>query len=70
MVSRPGEWLLTISDSGPRGRNDEQYDAFSYIGLAIAEYFTTQSDDELEEEEFDELWHDYHDQGRSHTIGY
>ena len=62
--------LLTISDSGPRGRNDDQFDAFSYIGLTIAEYFEAQSDEELEEEAFEQDWDDYHDQGRSGTTGY
>ncbi len=62
--------LLTISDSGPRGRNDDQFDAFSYIGLTIAEYFEAQSDEELEEEAWEEEWADYHDQGRDKTTGY
>ena len=42
--------LMTISDSGPRGAHDDQFDAFSYIGLAIDEYFEALSDEELEEE--------------------
>ena len=62
--------LLTISDSGPRGRNDDQFDAFSYIGLTIAEYFEAQSDEELEDERYEEEWDDYHDQGRNGTTGY
>ncbi len=62
--------LLTISDSGARGANDDQFDAFSYIGLAIEEYWEPLSDEELEEEEGEALWDDYHQQGRSHVTGY
>jgi len=62
--------LLTISDSGPRGAHDDQFDAFAYIGLTISEYFEAQSDDELEEEEFERAFEDYHDQGRCETTGY
>ncbi len=61
---------MTISDSGPRGAHDDQFDAFSYIGLAIEEYYEAQSDEELEEEEEEALWDDYHHQGRSHVTGY
>ena len=62
--------LLTISDSGPRGAHDDQFDAFSYIGLAIEEYWEPLSDEELEEERYEEEWDDYHDQGRNGTTGY
>ena len=62
--------LLTISDSGPRGAHDDQFDAFAYIGLTIAEYFEAQSDEELEQEEYDEMYDDYHDQGKCQTTGY
>jgi len=62
--------LLTISDSGPRGRHDDQFDAFSYIGLTIDQYFEAQSDEELEEEEWAEAFEDYTDMGRSHVTGY
>jgi len=62
--------LLTIADSGPRGAHDDQFDAFSYIDLAIEEYWEPLSDEELEEEEEEALWHDYHHQGRNGTTGY
>ena len=62
--------LLTISDSGPRGAHDDQFDAFSYIGLAIEEYWEAQTDEELEEEAWEEEWDDYHHQGRNGTTGY
>ena len=62
--------LLTISDSGPRGAHDDQFDAFSYIGLAIEEYWEALSDEELEQEELEEAYEKYHDQGRNHVTGY
>jgi len=62
--------LLTISDSGPRGAHDDQFDAFSYIGLAIEEYWDAMSDEELEEEEREEAYDKYHDCGRNSVTGY
>ena len=62
--------LLTIADSGPRGAHDDQFDAFSYIGLAIEEYWEAQTDDELEDERYEEEWENYHDLGRDKTTGY
>jgi len=53
-----------------RGHWDDQFDAFSYIGLAIEEYWEPLSDEKLAEEEEEALWDDYHDQGRNGTTGY
>ena len=62
--------LMTISDSGPRGAHDDQFDAFAYIGLTIAEYYEAQSDEELEQEEWEQEYEDFHDLGRNSTTGY
>lgn len=62
--------LLTVADSGPRGRNDDFFDAFAYVGLTIDQYFEAQSDEEIEDEEFEEAFEDYHDMGRSAVTGY
>ena len=62
--------LLMVSNSGPRGRNDDQFDAFAYVGLSIDQYFEAQSDDELEEEEYQEEYEKYHDLGKCSTTGY
>ena len=62
--------LLTVSDSGPRGKHDDCFDAFAYLGLTVDQYFEAQSDEEIEDEEYDELWDDFHDQGRSFVTGY
>ena len=62
--------LMTISDSGPRGKHDDTFDALAYIGLTIDQYYNAESDEELEEAEDAELWDDFHDQGRNGTTGY
>jgi len=62
--------LLTISDSGPRGKHDDFFDAFAYIGLTVAEYYEAQSDIEREEEEYEEAFESYHSMGRSAYTGY
>jgi predicted phage terminase large subunit-like protein len=62
--------LLTVADSGPRGRHDDYFDAFAYVGLTIDKYYEAQSDKELEDEEYEEQWEMYHDQGRCFSTGY
>jgi len=62
--------LMTISDSGPRGKHDDIFDAFSYIGLTVDQYWSAQSDEELEEEAWEEAFEDYTDMGRCQYTGY
>ena len=62
--------LMMVADSGPRGRNDDQFDAFAYIGLSVDKYFEAYSDAEIEEEELEEEYEDYADQGRCFATGY
>jgi hypothetical protein len=62
--------LLTVADSGPRGKHDDYLDAFAYVGLTIDQYYEAQSDEELEEEEYEQMFEDYHDLGRCHATGY
>ena len=62
--------LQTITDSGPRGKNDDMFDSFAYIGLTIDKYFDAQSDKEIEEEEREEEYDNYADQGRCFSTGY
>ena len=62
--------LLTVSDSGPRGKNDDFLDAFAYVGLTINLYYEAQSDQELEDEEYEQAFEDYSDMGRSEYTGY
>ena len=62
--------LLTVADSGPRGKHDDYLDAFAYVGLTIDLYFEAQSDEELVDEEYDDMIMDYSDMGRSAVTGY
>ena len=62
--------LQTITDSGPRGKHDDSFDAFAYIGLTIDQYFDAESDEQLEEDEYQQMVEDYSDLGRCATTGY
>ena len=62
--------LLTVADSGPRGKHDDYLDAFAYVGLTIDQYFEAQSNEEIEEEEWEQEYDDYYHQGRCHATGY
>jgi len=62
--------LLMVADSGPRGRHDDMFDAFAYLGLTVDQFYEAQSDEEIEEEEYEQVFEDYHDLGRSHVTGY
>ncbi len=62
--------LMMVADSGPRGRHDDQFDAFSYLGLTIDQHFTAQSEEEEEEEEYNIAFDQYHDQGRNPVTAY
>lgn len=62
--------LLTISESGPRGKHDDYLDALAYVGLTIDQYWEAQSDEELEEDEYLTEFDDFADQGRCWSTGY
>ena len=62
--------LMMVADSGPRGRNDDQFDAFAYVGLTVDQFFEAYSDEEIEEEEWEEMYDDFYDQGRCASTGY
>ena len=62
--------MQTITDSGPRGKHDDTFDAFAYVGLTIDQYFEAQSDKEIEDEEYESLFEDYHEMGRCASTGY
>lgn len=56
----------------PRGRHDDQVDAYSCIGLALDKMMTAQTKEEEEADEYDEEMRvsDNWYQGRSHATGY
>ena len=62
--------LLTVSETGVRGKHDDFFDAFAYIGLTVAEYYEAQSAKELEDEEYEEAFEQHHSMGRNGTTGY
>jgi predicted phage terminase large subunit-like protein len=62
--------LLTVSGSGPRGKHDDKFDSFAYLGTTINQYWDAQSDEELEQEEYEQAFEDYSSQGRCYTTGY
>lgn len=62
--------MQTITDSGPRGNHDDTFDAFAYVGLTIDQYYEAQTQQEIEDDEYDEIFDDYYDSGRCHATGY
>lgn len=50
--------LMTITNSGPKGKNDDFFDTFSYIGLAINKYYEAPTKQEMEEEDWDDEFGD------------
>lgn len=62
--------LLMVSESGPRGKHDDYFDALAYVGLTINQYWDAQSPEEIEDEEYESLFEDYNDLGRCSSTGY
>ena len=62
--------LLMVADSGPRGKHDDYFDAFAYVGLTINQYWEAQSPEEEEDDEYELAFEEYNSMGRCHTTGY
>jgi predicted phage terminase large subunit-like protein len=62
--------VLMVADSGPRGKHDDQFDAFAYLGLTLDQHYEASTEEEEEEEEYDLMLDEYHDQGRCYSTGY
>ena len=62
--------MMTITQSGPRGKHDDLFDATAYVGLAVHQYFEAMSPQEIEDDEYEEAFEAYHDLGRSAVTGY
>lgn len=62
--------MQTITDSGPRGAHDDMFDVFAYLGLTVDKFFEAQSDEEIEDEEYEQSIYDFTDMGRCATTGY
>jgi len=61
--------LMTITPSGPRGKHDDFFDAFAYIGLTVHKYFEAPTVEEAEDDEWEDD-HDYEGQGLCLATGY
>ncbi len=59
-----------VAASGPRGKHDDMFDAFAYLGLTIDQFYEAQSDEELDEEEYLEEYEAVHSMGRNPVTGY
>ena len=64
------EEMDMVGPSGPRGKHDDQFDAFAYLGLTIDQFYEAQSDDEIEEEEYQREYELTHSMGRCASTGY
>ena len=62
--------LMMVAESGPRGKHDDMFDAFAYLGLTVDKFYDAQSDEEIEDEEYEEAFEDMHSLGRCHNTGY
>lgn len=48
--------LMTISAEGPKGKHDDMFDAFAYMGLTVDKYRESATQEEMDE---DEYWREY-----------
>eukprot|EP00919_Chromeraceae_sp_WS-2016_P057484 GHVR01136289.1.p1 GENE.GHVR01136289.1~~GHVR01136289.1.p1 ORF type:complete len:460 (-),score=30.83 GHVR01136289.1:733-2112(-) len=62
--------LLTISETGVRGKHDDHFDTFSYIGLTVDQYYEATSQIEQDEWDYEEDYDNHHDNGRCSVTGY
>jgi predicted phage terminase large subunit-like protein len=72
---KEAEWYPTLEDEMvkfPRGRNDDQVDAISYLGLMIDQYIPALTDAEVAEEEYLDEYEkaNQFNDGRSQVTGY
>lgn len=62
--------LMTITPAGPKGRHDDFFDAFAYIGLTVNLYHEARTPAEVEEDEWEEEIHINFGYGASAVTGY
>lgn len=75
LFDKDGEWYPAFEDECmrfPRDKNDDQVDAFAYLGLLIDKLIEAPTDQELAEEEYEDEKNatGYYDGGRSAVTGY
>ena len=64
------EELSMIAASGPRGKHDDMFDAFAYLGLTVNLFFDADSDEEIEDEMYMHEYEKFNSLGRNETTGY
>lgn len=64
------EELDMVGPSGPRGKHDDQFSAFGFLGMTIDQFYEAATDDEIEEEEYQHQYEQHHGQGQNATTGY
>jgi hypothetical protein len=62
--------LQTITTRGPKGKHDDQFDGFSYIGLTIDQFHNPLTHEEAEDEEYWMEVNEHMDDGRCASTGY
>jgi len=62
--------MMTITPAGPKGKHDDQFDAFAYIGLTVHKYNDAPNAQEIEDEEWDYEFSDDIEFGRCLMTGY
>ncbi|MDY6959929.1 MAG: phage terminase large subunit, partial [Halobacteriota archaeon] len=62
--------LMTITPAGPKGKHDDQFDAFAYIGLTAHKFNEAPTSQEVEEEEWEDEHFEDIESGICMTTGY
>lgn len=62
--------LLTVTPKGIKAKHDDRVDAFSWLGLAINEFYEAPSVQEIQEDEWEQEHQDYFNTGRCVSTGY
>lgn len=72
--NKEADWYQDFEDevvAFPRSKHDDQFDAFSYLGMLLDNIVEAPTDEEIEEEEYqDEYDRSYGNSGRSTYTGY
>lgn len=62
--------LMTITPAGPKGKHDDMFDAFSYIGLTVDKYYEAGTTEEIEDWEYEEELEEYYEDEDVSICGY
>lgn len=62
--------MMTMTPAGPKGKHDDQFDAFAYIGLTVHLYNEAPTAEEIEDEEWEDEYGDDFEDGICISTGY